>query len=151
MSGWFPVPARPSRGPARRWTTYTNAVAPQHWYTRAEMTPLMRAAQTTVSGGGTATVSVGPAGTGNKWYPQLAVISTTSGSGNGGTAYIYGGFVSQSTIISGGGLDGGGSSTGLAIPWMTPGDLIVVQWTGARAGDIAQLTIYGEQETLVAA
>jgi hypothetical protein len=31
---------------------------------------------------------------------------------------------------------------------LTPGDLIIAVWSGANNGDIATLTLYGEQDVL---
>jgi hypothetical protein len=151
----FPIPARPTtRNPGRwrgRWPTYHHSVQPQASYTQTVTTPLSRSTQGLINGAGVATVAIGPAGVGNRWYPLTATFSTTTGPSDGSVAHLYAGFVSEQTLLNGQGYHGGGDSAGLAVPVMTPGDLIVAQWTGGNPGDIAQLTVIGTQDALVIA
>lgn len=143
----YPIPARPSSGRPRRWMRGLKPSTPMPHYTQTVSVPLNRTGQALVSAGSAATVTMGPSGIGGKWYPNLATITTTTGPADGSTAVLYYGFVSQSTVISPQ-LAGGGSLEGLAIPMMTPGDVVICQWTGAHPGDVAQLTITGSQDAL---
>lgn len=143
----LPLPALPGRGRPRRWSTYNHHTLPQVSYTQVRTIPLNRQAQGIVSGG-TVTVSLGPSGVGSKWYPMTAVFTTTTGPTDGSTAVMYNNFVSINTQMNGQGYAGGGDTAGLAIPMMTPGDLIVVQWTRAHNGDVATVTIVGTQDLL---
>jgi hypothetical protein len=148
----LPVPARPGGRLARRWNTYQNSSTPQAAYTETTTVPLYRQGQGKVSGSGTATVSMGPAGTGTKWYPQTATFSTSSGGpASGCYVAIYTDIVSQSTLLNGALYNGPGDSAGLAVPFVTPGNTLVAEWVGATPGDIVQLTISGTQDVLVTA
>jgi hypothetical protein len=144
----FPVPARPSRGRARGWNTYTNSVRPVAEYVQAQTIPLTRAGQMIVAADGTALVTLGPAGLGAKWYPMTATFTTTTGSTDTSQVNLYSGYVATATLVSGSPFAGGGDTAGLAIPQMTPGDLLIARWTGATPGDVAQMTVVGTQDIL---
>jgi hypothetical protein len=103
----------------------------------------------TVSGGGAATVTVGPQGTGTIWYPQQASIATTTGAADTSTCALYVGPLSALTLIGSQSYAGGGDSLGLAVPVLYPGSFLVAVWAGGHAGDLAALTIYGQQDVLV--
>jgi len=106
--------------------------------------------------GGTVTIYCGPAGVGTVWYPQAVVISTTSGAADVSTCALYlsplqnGATLAPSTQIGGQSYAGGGDTIGVAVPPVRPGLFIVAQWTGATAGDLAALQVYGEQSAAVA-
>lgn len=144
----LPIPARPGRGRPRRWSTYTNNVLPQHIYAQTTTVPFSRSAQTLIASDGTGTVAVGPAGVGTKWYPMTATFSTTSGASDTSRVALYLGFVSEATLLNGQQYHGGADSAGLAIPFMTPGDLIVASWILGDPGDIAQVTIMGTMDVM---
>ena len=144
----FPFPAYPGAGRGRgRMYPARAPRLPVTAYKTPVTIPLVRQAQSYVSGAGTAQVSLGPSGVGTKWYPQTAVFSTTTYVQSCFVA-IYTGFVSQSTLMNGQLYAGSGDSAGLAIPFMTPGDLIVCEWVNGNPGDIAQVTITGTQDVL---
>lgn len=144
----FPVPARPTVFPARRWATRRPATL-MSAYTNQQSLPLQQTGQDIVDSDGIATIAMGPSGVGAKWYPQLAGISTHSGGpATGCFCGIYAGVVSAGTILTGDLFIGGGDSAGLAIPVMTPGDLLVFKWVGATPHDIAQVTLTGQQSVL---
>ena len=145
----FPSPASPGGRRARRWPTFIHNVHPQHHYTQLITVPLTRTGQALVAADGTATVSMGPSGVGGKWYPSVATFSTSTGPTDSSKAVLHLGYVSQATLVDGNVYSGGGSSAGLAIPEMTPGDLIIAVWAGATPGDTAQLTVSGTQDALV--
>jgi hypothetical protein len=103
--------------------------------------------QTTVSGG-TATIQLGPQGNGTRWYLTQANVKTTTGTLDTSTVALYLGAQSQSNLLGGGSYAGGQDTIGLNVRPLTPGDLIIAVWSGANNGDIATLTLYGEQDVL---
>jgi hypothetical protein len=124
-------------------------VVPQEAYRQGQTVPLLQAAQSVIAADGTATVTVGPSGVGAKWYPNTATFGTTSGPSTSCFVILYAGFVSQATLLNGQAYSGGGDTAGLAIPQMTPGDVIVAQWSGGIPGDTATLTVTGSQSVLL--
>lgn len=105
---------------------------------------------TVVSGSGIATVQVGPSGLGTIWYPQSAVLSTTTGASDSSTAIGYlgpPGEVAANILFQS--YAGGGDVQGIAVPMMQPGDFITCVWSGGHSGDIATLRIIGALTALV--
>lgn len=96
---------------------------------------------------GTATVVIGPQGLGARWYPSQVQVSTSSGPTDGSTCVVYKLFVAPTQII-GQTLQGGGDTFGWTHE-MQPGELIFAVWADANPGDIATLTINGDQVVLV--
>lgn len=106
--------------------------------------------QTSVSGSGAATVQVGPSGLGTLWYPQQAVISTTSGVNDSSTCIAYlgpPGAVPANILFQS--LSAGADVQGIAIPVLQPGDVITCVWSGGHPGDLATLRIMGPLTALV--
>jgi hypothetical protein len=107
-------------------------------------------AQGTVPVGGALTLSVGPQGLGTVWYPAQVTISTTSGALGTSIALVYAG---PSTILTPATLVGtvysGNGTVALALPNMTPGQVVTVTWTGANPGDTAALNIIGSMDALL--
>lgn len=104
-------------------------------------------AQAAVPASGSLTLSVGPQGLGTTWYPASVVISTTTGALDTSTALVYLGaqgvpIALQGTVV------GGNGTVALAIPSMTPGQVIIVSWSGAHTGDIAALNVTGTMDAL---
>lgn len=125
----------------------------QHVYSQVRTAPIggNGVGQSVVGAGGSATVRIGPAGVGTRWYPQQVTIATTTGPADTSTAIGYLGPVavaSQTLFTS---QSGGGDVIGLAIPMMQPGDLLTVVWSGAKVGDHATLVIIGDQDALTPA
>lgn len=139
--GWLNTP---------RWRPGRPASPPQHAYTRKMTAPIAGngVAQSQISGG-TATVRIGPAGIGTRWYPQQITLATTTGPADTSTAVGYLGPVATSSSVIFTSYAGGGDVIGLAIPMMQPGDLLTVVWSGGHNGDWAQLVITGDQDVLV--
>jgi len=110
--------------------------------------------QTTISAGGTGTVTIGPAGLGTIWYPQQAVLSTTTGTLDTSTAT---GYLGPFTLSPPGAsllftsYQAGGDVQGFAVPQLVPGDLITVVWSGGHPGDTATLRIVGSLQALAGA
>lgn len=104
-------------------------------------------AQGAMSGAGTLTLSVGPQGLGNIWYPAQVTLSTSVGPLDTATALVFlgiGGVPVQQvgTVFSGNG------TVALAIPAMQPGELIIVSWTKGTAGETAALNVGGTMDAL---
>jgi hypothetical protein len=100
--------------------------------------------QTLVSGSGAATVQVGPSGLGTLWYPQQAVLSTSSGVNDSSTAIAYlgpAGVVPANILFQS--FSAGNDVQGIAVPVMQPGDFITCVWSGGHPGDVATLRIIG--------
>lgn len=103
-----------------------------------------------VSGAGTAIVQVGPSGLGTLWFPNQAVLSTTTGVNDSSTAIGYlgpPGNVAANILFQS--YQAGADSQGVAIPAMQPGDFITVVWSGAHPGDQATVRIIGTLQALV--
>lgn len=97
---------------------------------------------------GTLTLTTGPQGLGNIWYPVQIALTTTTGPLDTSLANIYlGPLVTPATIV-GTGL--GNGPYALAIPPMQPGQYLVIVWTGAKNGDTAAANVIGTQDTLAA-
>lgn len=124
--------------------------APITRYTARATTPIANGYGTaTVSAGGAATITIGPAGLGTVWYPQSAAIATTTGAADTSTCALYVGPIGTQTLIGGQSYAGGGDSVGLAVPPLYPGYFITAIWSGGHSGDLATLTLYGQQDALV--
>lgn len=105
-------------------------------------------AQGIIPAGGALTVTVGPSGLGNVWYPAQATVSTTSG--------LAGLDLSNFNLYLGPAgipiqLVGSSPGTGtiaLAIPPMSPGQFLIGTWSGARPGDLAALNVIGTMDAI---
>ena len=117
-------------------------------YVTPRRTPIAGGYGSAIVAAGTATVKVGPMGVGTVWYPQAAAIATTTGANDTSTCALYLGPLGLQTLIGGQSYAGGGDSIGLAVPPLWNGYFIWAVWTGATNGDLATLTIYGEQDSL---
>lgn len=105
-------------------------------------------AETIVSGGGSATVKIGPQGLGTTWYPQQVTVATTTGAADTSTAAAYIGSVALANLQGGQSYAGGGDVIPLGIAQMTPGDLLWVVWTGGNPGDVATINVIGTADVL---
>jgi hypothetical protein len=107
-------------------------------------------AQGFIPAGGALTLSCGPQGTGTVWYPIQITTTTTTGSLDGATVQAWLG--SQGVPATKVGSSFGGASTiALAIPSMTPGQVLIVSWTGAHVGDTAGFNVIGTMDALTTA
>jgi hypothetical protein len=104
--------------------------------------------QAQVPAGGALTLSVGPQGIGTVWYPAQATISTTTGPLDTSTCKIYLGTQGVPVALVATVFPGGAGTAALAVPPMTPGQVLIFQWTGAHVGDIAAANIVGTQDAL---
>jgi hypothetical protein len=121
----------------------------QETYTRVASAMLTQnTVQTTVGAGGAATVQIGPQGVGTRWYLAQANIQTTSGANDVSTCALYLGAQIQANLLGGTSYAGGQDTIGLQVRPLTPGDLVTAVWANGNPGDVATLTLYGEQEVL---
>jgi hypothetical protein len=102
----------------------------------------------TVGAGGSVTVSVGPQGLGNVWYPVQCTISTTTGALDTSTCAVYLGSQVQQNLQGGQSYAGGGDVVALSVQSMTPGDLLIAVWTGGNPGDLAAINVTGTMDAL---
>jgi hypothetical protein len=106
-------------------------------------------AQGQVPGGGALTLSIGPQGLGTVWYPVQVTLSTTTGPLDTSTALVYlGPLTTPATLVAT--IYSGNGTAALAIPPMSPGQFLVVAWTGATQGDTAAVNIIGTMDALTA-
>lgn len=104
-------------------------------------------AQGTVPVSGSVTLQVGPQGLGTVWYPAQVTLSTTTGALDTSTALVYlGPLTTPATLVAT--VFSGNGTAALAIPDMTPGQFLVVAWTGATHGDTVSLNIIGTMDAL---
>jgi len=101
-----------------------------------------------VVAGGAASVTVGPQGLGNIWYPAQVTVSTTTGINDNSTCLVYLGSQGVPVTLLGTIFPGGGGTLGLAIPSMAPGQYLIVQWSGAHNGDTAAVNVIGTMDAL---
>lgn len=138
--GWAP-PYRPIRRlPVQ---LYTQQVA---------QVPLIGGqAQGKISGAGGLTLSVGPQGLGNVWYPASLTVQTTSGTGDGSTANVYAGPAGTGVTLLGTFFPGtaGAGVASFALPSLTPGQYLIVTWTGANPGDVATVNVVGTMNSVM--
>ena len=148
-----PVPAR-SAGSGYGRTGFRKLARPQatplQYYTRRIRVPIDQGnGSAVVSAAGTATVQVGPAGLGNRWFPTMAAISTGTGPADTSTAIVYVGTRAFGSAQAAQSYQGGGDTIGLNDAELYPGLYVIAQWSGAVAGDTAVLVVYGDMEALV--
>lgn len=93
------------------------------------------------------TLQAGPQALGTVWYPAQVTISTTTGALDTSTALIYAGPLQVASNLVGTIYSGNGTAA-LAIPPMTPGQTIIVAWTGAHNGDTCSMNITGTMDAL---
>jgi hypothetical protein len=99
--------------------------------------------------GGLATITVGPQGLGNVWYPAQATIFTTSGITDTSTCNLYLGPAGVPVTLVATFYPGGQGTAGLAIPSMAPGQYLIAVWTGGNPGDVASLNVIGTMDALM--
>ena len=104
-------------------------------------------AQGAMSGAGALTLSVGPQGLGNIWYPAQVTLSTSVGALDTATALVYLGIGGVPVQLVGTVYTGNGT-VALAVPSMQPGELIIVSWTGGASGETAALNVGGTMDAL---
>jgi hypothetical protein len=103
--------------------------------------------QAIVPASGNLTLQVGPQGLGTVWYPTQVTISTTLGPADTAVALVYAGpLITPSTLVAT--VYSGNGTISLALPSMTPGQTVIVAWTGATQGNTAAASIVGTMDAL---
>lgn len=103
----------------------------------------------TVPASGKITLLIGPDGL-STWYVSYVAIATTTGALDSSTAAVtIGPAVAQGLVPAGQAYNGGGDSISLGGAQLAPGEYVIVTWTGAKQGDTATMTVYGNQQVLV--
>jgi len=102
--------------------------------------------QQIVGNSGAATVVLGPQGVGTRWYPSQIQVATSSGPTDSSSCTLYRDFIDAKQQI-GQTLQGGGDTLGFTHD-MQPGNLIYAVWMNANPGDLATLTVHGDQMAL---
>ena len=103
--------------------------------------------QGTIPASGNLTLSVGPQGLGNVWYPVQVTLSTTTGVLDTATALVYLGAQGVPVTLVGTRYTGNGT-VALAIPPMTPGQVLIISWSGGTTGDLAAANVIGTMDAL---
>ena len=153
-----PVPATHAGAYARAMFAWGPAARPirrlpmQVYTRRVSQVPLVGGqAQGIISGAGTLTLSVGPQGAGNVWYPASCTIQTTSGVNDFSTCSIFLGPAGVGVTLIATIFPGGVGVASLAIPSMTPGQYIIASWSGAVSGDTATVNVVGVMDSVMPA
>jgi hypothetical protein len=102
--------------------------------------------QQIVGSNGTAIITLGPQGVGTRWYPSQIQVATSTGPTDGSSVMLYRDFINAKQQI-GQTLQGGGDTLGFTHD-MQPGNLIYAVWANAKPGDLATLTVHGDQVAL---
>lgn len=103
--------------------------------------------QAVVPASGDLSLSVGPQGLGTVWYPVQVTLSTSTGPLDTATALVYlGPLVTPATLV--GTVYSGNGTVALAIPSLSPGQYLVIAWTGAHPGDTAAANVIGTMDAL---
>lgn len=103
--------------------------------------------QGTIPVSGALSLQVGPQGLGTVWYPVQVTLSTTTGALDTSTALVYlGPLTTPATLV--GTVYSGNGTVALAIPSMSPGQTLIIAWTGGKNGDTAAANIIGTMDAL---
>lgn len=97
--------------------------------------------------GASLTLTAGPQGLGTIWYPAQVTLSTTTGALDTSTALVYLGAQGIPITLVGTVFTGNGT-VALAIPSMSPGQVLIVTWAGGHPGDTAAFNIVGSMDAL---
>ena len=104
-------------------------------------------AQGLISASGGLTLTIGPTGTGNTWYPAQVTVSTTTGVLDGSLFNLFVG-PSGIPIQQVGNCLGGAGTIALAIPPMQPGLYLIGVWSQGHTGDLAAMNVIGVMDAL---
>lgn len=97
--------------------------------------------------GGPLTLTVGPQGLGTVWYPAQVTLSTSTGPLDTSTVNVWLGSQGVPVTLVGSIFSGNGT-LGLAIPDMSPGQVLICTWTAGHAGDTAAANVIGTMDAL---
>lgn len=147
----FPVPAIRAGG----WQSTGYRLVPMtrppvlhiRHYQRVTGVPLQPSSGQAVVSGGIASVSLGPSGLGNIWYPTQITVATTTGPLDTSTCSVYlGPSTSGATLL--GQVFSGNGVLAAALPPIQPGEFLIAAWTAAHNGDTAIVNIQGTMDAL---
>ena len=146
---FLPRPAAPTVRSQRQRPVRAHS-APIGVYTgRVDNIPLAGAQiLATVANDGTAHGQVGPTGLGTVWYPASVALSTNVLPFDASTVQVFVGPSGVPTTNVGILPAGGTGVLALAIPAMSPGLVIIVQWTGATPGSVVAANVTGTMSAL---
>jgi hypothetical protein len=97
---------------------------------------------------GIGTVTVTPQGLGTVWYPAQATISTSVGAADTSTCSVFLGALGLNNLLVGQSYAGGGDTVALSVPPLTPGALLIAQWSGGTPGSICSMNVLGTMDCL---
>jgi hypothetical protein len=124
-------------------------VIPIQAYTRLDRSALQEPGSAVISAAGTATIQLGPAGLGARWYPVMAAVGTTVGAADTSTVSVYAGTLGVASAQAAQSYNGGGDTAGFNAVELYPGLYVIAVWAGGTPGSVATLTVYGDQVALV--
>lgn len=140
---WGPAAPRPAR-----------RLPMQLYQARISQVPLVGGqAQGIVAATGKLSLSVGPQGIGNVWYPASLTVQTTSGTSDGSVCNIYLGPAGVGVTLLGTFYPGqaGDGVASFALPSLAPGQYLIASWTGANSGDVATVNVVGTMDSVAPA
>lgn len=147
----YPVPARLAGG----WGATGRRLIPMmrppvlnvRQYQRVTGVPLQPGSGQAVVSGGAASVSLGPSGLGNIWYPTQITVATTTGPLDTSTCSVYlGPSTSGATLL--GQVFSGNGVLAAALPPIQPGEFLIASWSAAHNGDTVLMNIQGTMDAL---
>jgi hypothetical protein len=124
-------------------------VVPQEAFVHQLRAPIGNGtAQGIIANDGTAVLAIGPQGVGARWYPSQVQVATSSGPSDQSQCVLYRQFLDPKQEI--GQTQQGGGDTLCFTHDMQPGDLVFAVWSRANPGDLATVTMHGDQLALTA-
>lgn len=124
-------------------------IVPQDAFVHQVQTPIGQGAtQGLVAGDGSAMLVIGPQGIGTRWYPSQVLVATSSGVADQSACTLYRNFIDPKQEV--GHTEQGGGDVLAFTHDMQPGDLLYAVWARANPGDLATLTVHGDQLALTA-
>jgi len=147
---WVPHPARPTVA-TRRQRPVRAPVAPVTDYTRRVDGLAIVGGQIlgVIPANGAFRGQVGPAGLGTLWYPASVTVDTSVSPFDTNSAVnVYVGPSLQPTTLIGSIPLGGTGVVALALPSLSPGLYIIVDWSGATVGSTVSANVVGTMSSL---
>jgi hypothetical protein len=134
--------ARNTGGRSRR-----TGIVPQSAFVHQVRAPIGNGSvQGIVANNGTAILAIGPQGVGTRWYPSEVQLSTSTGPTDQSMCVLYRNFIAATQEV--GQTAQGGLDTVAFTRDMQPGDILYAVWHRANPGDLATITVHGDQLAL---